>query len=82
MQSGQIVPGSNAVDLVKEALVASRAKMGHSWEPTGWNKFLNTLRESNVPKSLFGKKKPISIASSAALSDPYHGSVPEWLTLK
>ena len=54
-----LLPGSNAVDLVKEALIAHRSKKGHSWEPTGWNEFLNTLRDSNVPNSLFGKKKTL-----------------------
>ena len=58
-RSGDVIPGSNAVDLVREALVGSRRMKQNYGEPSGWGEFLHTLREANVPRSLFGKKKTL-----------------------
>ena len=56
-RSGDVIPGSNAVDLVREALVGSRRMKQNYGEPSDWGEFLQTLREAYVPRSLFGKKK-------------------------
>ena len=58
-RSGDVIPGSNAVDLVREALVGSRRMKQNYGEPSGGGEFLQTLREANVPRSLFGKKKTL-----------------------
>ena len=59
LRSGDVIPGSNAVDLVREALVGSHRMKQNYGEPSGWGEFLHTLREANVPRSLFGKKKTL-----------------------
>ena len=51
------IAGSNAVDLVREALVGSCRLKQNYVEPSGWGKCL--LREANVPRSLFGKRKTL-----------------------
>ena len=58
-RSGDMIHGSNAVDLVREALVGSRRMKQNYGEPSGLGEFLQTLREANVPISLFGKKNTL-----------------------
>ena len=98
-RSGDVIPGSNAIDLVREALVGSRRMKQNYGEPWGWGQFLQTLREANVPRSLFGKKKTLSrLQGSHQMKyrpgtygqprdeepegSPYHGPVPDLLTLE
>ena len=51
------IAGCNAVDLVREVLVGPCRMKQNYGEPSGWGKFL--LREANVPRSLFGKRKTL-----------------------
>ena len=98
-RSGDVIPGSNAVDLVKEALVGCHRMKQNYGESSGWGAFLQTLREANVSRSLFGKKKTLrQLQQSQQMKyhpgkygdprdeepkgSPYHGQVPDWLTLE
>ena len=53
LNTGEIVSHSNIIDLVKEALVSSRA---NTPKPIGWNEFVNNIATSTVPKSLLKAK--------------------------
>ena len=57
-RSEEVIPGSNAVDLVREVLVGSHRMKQNYGEPSGWGEFLQMLREANVPRSLFERRRP------------------------
>ena len=52
---GQVIPHSNIVDLIKEALVGTRRKT-RTHTPTGWREFIQAIARSNIPKSFFTKR--------------------------
>lgn len=54
LSNGVIIPHSNIVDLIKEALVGTRKRQRTI--PTGWQEFLKILATINLPKSFFPKK--------------------------
>lgn len=54
LSNGVIIPHSNIVDLIKEALVGTRKRQRTI--PIGWQDFLKTLATLNIPKSFFPKK--------------------------
>ena len=95
-RSGDVIPGSDAVDLVRQALVGSCRMKQNYGEPSGWGEF---LREANVPRSLLGKKKSFrQLQQSHQMKHhprtygqprdeeperlPYHGPEPDWRTLE
>ena len=51
-----MIPGSNAIDLFREALVSSKQNYG---KPSGWGEFLQPLREAKDHRLLFGNKKTL-----------------------
>ena len=55
LPTGQIIDHSNIVDLIKEALVASRKKK-RAQIPIGWNEFIRAIATSTIPKSFFTKQ--------------------------
>jgi len=55
LPTGQIIPHSNIVDLIKEALVGTRKKT-RTHIPTGWREFIQAIAHSNIPKSFFTKR--------------------------
>ena len=54
LANGAIVPNSNMVHLIKEALVGTRQRTRTI--PIGWQEFLQAIAASNIPKSFFRKK--------------------------
>ena len=54
LANGAIVPHSNIVHLIREALVGTRKRSRTI--PTGWQEFLQAIAASNIPKSFFPKK--------------------------
>ena len=63
-RSGDVIPGSNAVDLVREALVGSRRMKQNYGEPSGWGEFLQTLREALVSPEMKNQRITISWPST------------------
>lgn len=53
--NGDVIPNSNIVDLLKEALVATKRKERVA-VPTGWPEFIQEVANSNAPLNLFTKR--------------------------
>ena len=59
LPSGDIVPHSNIVDLIKEAVVAFKKKSQRETVPVGWKAFITAIASSSIPKSLFTKRSTL-----------------------
>ena len=57
--SGDIVPHSNSVDLMKEAVVAPKKKSQRETVPVCWKAFITAIASSSIPKSLFTKRSTL-----------------------
>lgn len=80
LSSGAIIEMSHGADLIREALVGSKKKS--SGNVTGWNSFVQQLSESNVPKSLIGKKNTLAqLGKHTQKEDSEEPIAPQWLSL-
>lgn len=60
LPSGEVIQHSNIVDLLKEAIVASRKKKREDTStPLGWQSFVEAIASSSIPKSIFTKKSTL-----------------------
>ena len=53
LPGGQVVPNSNIVDLLKEALLAKKKTEP---PPVGWPEFIRSIASTNIPLSTFTKR--------------------------
>ena len=79
---GQVISGSNVVDLVNDAL-----RRRKRFEPRGWEIFADALRETNVPQDLVGNPTRWSYISRGMrrmhqTPDEGSASTQAWHTLK
>ena len=84
LPSGEVIQHSHGADLLREALVGSKKKSASDIK--GWDNFVQHMAESNVPKSLLGKKKTLQQllqhkTSSPTKADREGPMVPKWLSL-
>ena len=71
LKSGLIVPNSNIIDLIREALVGTRKKVRES-TPFGWREFVETIATSHIPLSMFTKR-----STREDIEQVRHGYKPE-----
>ena len=55
LSNGNVIPNSNIIDLLKEALVITKRKE-RTTVPNGWAEFIQEIANSNVPLNLFTKR--------------------------
>ena len=62
LPSGLIVPHTNIIDLITEAVVHKPKKRGEepTPRPNGWDAFINAIASSTIPKSFFTKKSTLA----------------------
>ena len=49
---GVVIPHSNIVDIIREALITDKKPVGTP-KPVGWQDFINSVAASRVPKTIF-----------------------------
>ena len=87
LPDGTVVTGSHGADLLRETLVGSRKKTKSDIH--GWDSFLRSLAQTNVPQSVIGKKHTLSQlqmykSHPSTTSKPEDSSkvrTPSWLSL-
>ena len=59
LSNGNLIPNSNIIDLLKEAVVGTKRKERIA-VPTGWAEFIEEIANSNVPINLFTKRTTLA----------------------
>lgn len=55
LKNGIVVPNTNIVDLMREAIVGTRKKVRES-TPFGWKEFVEAIATTHIPLSMFTKR--------------------------
>lgn len=84
LPDGSVISGSHGSDLLREALVGSRNQDKSNIH--GWDIFLKSLADANIPESMIGKKATLSQIRAYKTTPKSHQSkkeniAPSWIPL-